>query len=220
MESKEKVPTALKDILEIRQDLFERMASDAYEMYKKGRFRMVFYGPVFHMAIPKEDEEILVEKYKVSNKQLAKFLRSYLFCIHHVLTNEVNVVSEMLSENDAKNFRKKINVVTGIIEKDSTIRNSYYIYSLSKIPFFSGVNWEAEIKVFYSPQEYLTKPPKLPVGRIQIQVEDPAKMPPESTAIEFEIGLKDVENMIKSLEDLRKALSNLENAKIVHGKAE
>jgi hypothetical protein len=60
----------------------------------------------------------------------------------------------------------------------------------------------------------------LPVGRIQIQVEDPAKMPPESTAIEFEIGLKDVENMIKSLEDLRKALSNLENAKIVHGKAE
>lgn len=215
-----KTPNSIKDLIEIKQELFEKFVSDAHNLYKEGRLKMLLIGPAFNMKITREDEDWLAEKYKVSLREIDNLFYAFLRCIHFVLSNEVEEIVRMLPATSAEAFRNRIQVVSEVLEKDDTIKNSFYLYNLSKIPFFADIRWEADFKVFHSPQEYLAKLPCVSVGRIRIDLEDPAKMPPESIAFTFEISLRDVENMIKSLEDLRKALRNLENAKVVQEKGE
>ena len=220
MKLSKEIPDGIKNLLEIEQGLFEKLSKDAYELYKKGLFKMLFAGSAFTLTIPNREEQLLAEKYKVSVEQINDFFYSFLYCIHFLLSDEVDEFSKLLPATSAKVFREKMKVVSEIVEKDSALRNSFHLYNSSKIPFFSDISWEAGIKVFYSSQEHVATPPQVPAGRIKIALEEPVRTPPKSLAFTFEISLKDVESMIAALEDLRKALKNLEDAKIVQQKAE
>jgi hypothetical protein len=218
--SAKKIPSSIKQLLEIKQELFEKVANDAYELYKEGRFKMLFFGPFFTLKIAREDVDLLAKKHKLSLNQINDVFYAFVHCVHYLLSNEVDQILNMLPANSAKAFQDRMTVISQIVDKDDTIKNSFYLYNLSKIPFFAEIEWEADFKVFHSPQEYLAKLPHVSVGRVRIDLENPVKMPPESIGFVFEISLKDVENMIKSLEDLRKALENLETATIVQQKGE
>ena len=219
MKSTKEMPKGVKILLEIRQELFGKIVHDLSEMYTKGRFSMAFVGSAFRSSFSKEEEDILLQKYKLSRSKLYEIIYAFIYCVHWVLSNEVEEVSKKLSATDAQEFQKRIKLVSEVIEKDTSIKNSYYVYNLSKSPFFSKMEWEAGIKVFHSPQEYIKEPPRVPAGRVKIELDDPKTVPPETLSFAFEISLRDVENMIKSLEDFRKALVNLENVEIVPRKA-
>jgi hypothetical protein len=212
------IPENIKTLLGIERNHFEKLVDDAFEMYRKGRFKMMFRGSAYAMSISDRDLELLVEKYKKSIQKVDEGLYSILLCIHFILFDEVNEMSSMLSESAAKELRERIKIVSELLDKDSSIKSSFYTYSLSKIPFFADLSWEAEIKVFNSPHDYLENPPETVSGRIEIGVLNPIKKLPEPSSFVFEISLKDVQNMINSLENLRKALENLENAKVVQKK--
>lgn len=215
--SKKRLSETMKTLLQTKQEVFEKLVLDFHELYKLGRFTMVFVGPGASAGISEEDERVLIKKYDLSKRKLSDIITSILSCVHFVLFDEVEAVSSRLEKKDSENFKKKASFISQIVERDPAIKNSFYAYSSSKIPFYAGMDWEAEIKVFHSPHDYLAKLPTLPIGRIQIHTLSSKEYPPKGDSVEFEITLKDVENLIRYLGDLRKALENLTTAKVIPG---
>ena len=62
MASNEKLPTNLKILLEMKNELFEKLVADIQEMYRNGRFKMTFIESAFNMSLPNEDQELLMKK--------------------------------------------------------------------------------------------------------------------------------------------------------------
>jgi hypothetical protein len=215
MSSKKEYPSAIKTILEIKQEVFEKVVSDMGELYKKGRFLMFFVGPGTSATSFNEDEKVLMKKYSFSKRELRRIISAMLACIHYNLFDEIELISGDLTKKDAGNFKKKASFVSGIMANNPEIEKSFHTYSLSKINFFAGIDWETEIKVFHSPHEYFTKPPTLPVGRIRIHSLDNSEFPPKEEAFQFEITSKDLKTLINYLEDMHRALQNLETARVV-----
>ena len=140
-------------------------------------------------------------------------------CVHNVLFDEVEEVSQVLSDANRKELKDKVKVVSEMLNNNPNIRNTFYIANSTKLPVYNSINWEAEMKVFHSPHESLKEIPMIPAGRISVELWNPNSSPPEPIVTVFDIGLKDVENMIKSLDDFRKALVNLESLELVNKKA-
>ena len=207
--------TLLTRILEMKQEDYEKIFMDIYRLYEKGRLRVLFSGPYFRAVSLEEDEKLLMKKHNQSRKEIHEIIRATLLMIHFVFSEEEEEMLVALPKKAVGSFKKKTAFVSRILKRDPTLWNTYFTYSLSKGNFFAGIDWEAEIKVFHSPHEYLVKPPALPVGRIRIALLNNNEDPPKEDAVQFEISSKDLATMLSCLGDLRKALENLEAMKIV-----
>jgi len=215
MSDKEDETTDLKILLGMKQETFQNVMTDVHELYRQGRINFFLIGARGNVVTDEECAKLLAEKYKLPREELYDIEMAILACIHFVLYDEVESVAKSLSEKEAKSFNDKIGFIAQIMKKDDTIRKTFLLRNLSKMAFFRAIEWEAEMKVFSSPNQFLEKIPVLPVGRVRIHLYERRDYPPNTKTIEFEISLKDVENVIKYLEDLRKALKNLETVEIV-----
>lgn len=214
MDSKEKIPNNVKNLLDINSDTFEGIMCDLAAMYKTGKFNMVFAGSASNILLSNEDAELMSKKYNLAPVKLYESLYAIVGAFHYLLFKEADQVSAMLSPADRENFSKKVQKISEMLAKYPSINQSFLISNTSKIPFYNALAWDAVIKVFHSPEDFATDIPIHPLGTIQLQLWDPRESPPEPVTCNFNIGLKEVENMIRLLEDLRLALTNLQNLEI------
>jgi hypothetical protein len=216
---KKEIPSNLRRLLEMKQETFEKFVADFHEFYKQGRINFRVIGASGNVDSQLETMKLLAEKYKLSESRVHRIEVAILACIHFLLYDEVDRISKLLPDDVVKNFTDKIECVAQMMQKDDTIRNSFLMRCMSKMSFYGEVEWEAEMKIFSSPNQFLPKVPIVPVGRVRLITLDPTTYPPRRRANQFEMSLKDVENMIRDLGDLQRALKNLETVEVVPKKA-
>ena len=218
MSSSQKLSTNIRNFIETKKDILEELTSDFSELYRLDRFNITSIGSAFNIRLSNEDEEILFKKYNLHRDQFNKKVIAFVNTVHHLLVREVEEVSKLLSAEELEKYKERVKIVSKFVDSNPSIKNSYITYNLSKIPFFSDIDWEAELKVFDSSSLLIVEKATAPVGRIKIELGETIENPPKTTAFTFEISSKELDYMIKSLEAMKNALSSLNDTKIVSKK--
>lgn len=218
MSARENEIKRLLDIANSNFSLFQSVSQDMMDLYENNILRMIFVGSRFAGGISESSVKIMTKKHDMDRRKLSEFIRYLSWCIHFILREESDELIERLKRKKgieaANKLHEKINFVKGIMEKHPGIEQGFLTYTSAKLNFFEDVEWEAVLKVFQSPSAYLEKPPILPVAKLRLSLRPPEVTPGE-TFFEFEIAPKDLDFLIKSLQDLRTALANLAKKKLV-----
>jgi len=204
--------------------LFKSTGHSLLELYDTGVFRTNFSGPRMTADLPDPNIKLLRKKFNLDETTFEEIVRAFLLCLHFALRKEESEMCEWLKENKdvetAEKLREKINFANEVVKKDPRLKQGYLAYTFSKLYCFDDVEWETDMKVFQSPSAFLLTeetPLLFPSARLRLILRTPAISPvePEIKSSEFEISAKDLDFLIKSLQDSREALRNLEKKKLV-----
>lgn len=203
--------------------LFKSLAHTLLELYDNRIIRLVFAGAWTGAQISRKNIKLLMEKFNLDETKLSNLIESFVFGAHFVIRKEDDDMCEWLKENkDAKTadkLREKLDAVSEVVNKHPLLRQGYLVYTFSKLYHFDDMEWEADLKVFQSPSPFLETeetPLVFPSARLRIILRAPAISPvePRSKSFEFEISAKDLDFLIRSLQDMGEALRNLKAKKL------
>lgn len=223
----EKKDKTLKDLLDTANldfKLFKSVSQNLLELYGNDVLRLIFAGPRTAGGLPLRNRKILMKKHQMDEKKLSEVVLAFLRCVHYELRKASNKMYNRLKEKKdvktAEMFREKISLIGEILKKYPDIKQGYLTYTFTKLYYFEDLDWEAELKVFQSASEFLPEdevPPVFPSARLRLLLKTPDISPvePRTKSFEFEISKKDLNFVIKSLQDLREALINIEKKKLV-----
>jgi len=216
-ELKEDIDLALYDF-----NIFKSVALDLVRLYESGRARMTFVGPSFIIRTGDNEVNIMAEKKSVTPEVIRQTLSHIGMTMHFAIRKESKELCDRLKkagENGAaRGLLKKVNFIEGVLSKHPTIRSNFYAYSIGAMPFFDDINWVAGVRVFHAGSRFVEEDtPNVPTGSVRITVFELTGGRPhlaEHRTLEFDITLNDLRVLTRSLEDLRKALTNLETVRI------
>ena len=204
--------------------MFKSLVHSFSELYANGVVRVYLSGPRVSMDIPEPNIRLLMKKFNVDRMKLRDYGEAFAFCVHYNVRKEDTELCEFLKENKdvetAEKLREKMDFVKRLLEKHPNLRQGYLSYTFSKLYNFLDVEWEADFKVFHSPSEFLRTeetPLVFPSSRLRFILSSPAIVPvePETKSVEFEISNKDLDFLIRSLQEAREAMRNLEKKELV-----
>jgi len=217
----EEIPKSLLDMATLDMNAFKSVVSEILNLYENGSIRMIFAGGASGAKIAKTNISIIVKKYNIDRTTVRRAVTAFLRCVHMVLTNEHEDALEMAKKakdvRTAEGFREKIEFIEDMVDKHPSIRQGFLAYTTGQATHFVDLEWAAEMKVYHSPSLHVVEPhPALSIGRIKLSAGSVAIHEEEKvTTLDFEITLQDLNSMIRSLQDLKEALTNLEKKKLV-----
>ena len=228
---KKKMPARKKEKLErllgianLDLPLFKSIGLSLLELYDTGVFRVSLSGPRTTAELTDPNIKLLRKKFNVDETTFEKIVGAFLHCLHFAIRKEESEMYEWLKENKdvetAEKLREKIIFANEVLKKDPRLKQGYLVYTFSKLYCFYDVEWETDMKVFQSPSTFLLTeetPLLFPSTRLRLILRATAISPvePEVKSFEFEISAKDLDFLIKSLQDSREAFRNLEKKKLV-----
>lgn len=204
--------------------LFKSLVHSLLELYDNDVIRLGFAGAWMGAQLPQPNIKLLRKKLNLDETKFSNMVEAFILSTHFVTRKEDDDMCKWLKENkdieNAEKLREKLDFVNEVINKHPLLRQGYLAYTFSKLYHFDDVEWEADLKVFQSPSAFLQTeetPLVFPSARLRLILRTPAISPVEPTnkSFEFEISTKDLDLLIKSLQDLREALRNLEAKKLV-----
>lgn len=210
--------TRNEKIANLNFETFKLLSEDLIDAYDKGYLRIVLAGPRISAYLPSDIEKMLMEKHRIDEETFRSMIMGLLFCLHYVLRNEESEVLELLKRKNEKLVKKmeeKIVFTKNLLVKHPEIEQSFYTYTSSISNIFEDLEWEVSLKFARSLPLEKSFPP-FPVAKVRLTLRKAMLAPREtkSKCVEFDISLKDIDNMIKSLKELKEALISLQTKKI------
>ena len=213
------VEGALEEILYANLDyeLYVSIVKEFLNKYKMGEVSFSLVGPRVGIGFSSILGRKIMKEYNLELNVFQKFTSALMMTLHHVLSKEDESIIEYLIDRNrqeaAQKLEKKFKFIRGTLNRFPELREQYLIQTYCKSFFLKDLSWEADVKFSHSPVEYSKKEPSspFPVGRIRIILGTPEYPIEElkTTCFNFEVSYYDVENMIRSLEDLKSSLIKL-----------